>query len=217
MTTLYRLFDDNLRLLYVGIAGNPGRRFEQHAGDKPWWGDVAHVRTIHFADRQAALAAERQAIQEENPLHNIAHSRKSKTVPRAQRDFDLVCTGCEQPGADYLEIDDGHAMRNLGARKTTEQRRIDKARTEGRPVWIISGDDLLDGPQSVRWKAWHRSCDPEPQADHYWIAADRISRWEHVVDWTAHLMSKRWFEETDWDQLLWGLANNNGRVLRLAA
>jgi predicted GIY-YIG superfamily endonuclease len=72
-TTLYRLFDDDMRLLYVGIAGNPGRRFEQHAIDKPWWGEVAFVRTRHFETRSDALDAERQAIQEENPRHNVVH------------------------------------------------------------------------------------------------------------------------------------------------
>lgn len=71
-TTVYRLFDEDLRLLYVGVAGNPGRRFEQHSIEKPWWGDVAHVRLRHFDTREAALDAELEAIRKENPLHNKA-------------------------------------------------------------------------------------------------------------------------------------------------
>lgn len=71
-TTLYRLHDAAGHLLYVGIGGNPGRRFEQHHGDKPWWGQVAHITLEHHPTRQAALTAELKAIRTENPRHNIA-------------------------------------------------------------------------------------------------------------------------------------------------
>lgn len=71
-TTLYRLYSAADALLYVGIAGNPGRRFEQHRADKPWWGDVTHITLEHHLDRAAALAAELKAIRTENPRHNIA-------------------------------------------------------------------------------------------------------------------------------------------------
>lgn len=70
-TTLYRLFDTEGALLYVGIAGNPGRRWEQHRKDKPWWGDVASTRLEHFATREEAAAAELEAIRTEDPRHNI--------------------------------------------------------------------------------------------------------------------------------------------------
>lgn len=71
-TTLYRLHDAADALLYIGIAGNPGRRFQQHRGDKPWWGEVARVILEHHPTRAAALAAELHAIRTEHPRHNIA-------------------------------------------------------------------------------------------------------------------------------------------------
>jgi predicted GIY-YIG superfamily endonuclease len=74
-TTLYRLFSNDRALLYIGIAGNPGRRFEQHAGDKLWWGEVATLTLEHFTDRATALVAERRAIETERPLHNVVHNR----------------------------------------------------------------------------------------------------------------------------------------------
>lgn len=70
-TTLYRLYDGEDALLYVGIAGNPGRRFEQHRKDKPWWGSVGAVRLEHFDTREEAMAAELDAIRTEHPRHNI--------------------------------------------------------------------------------------------------------------------------------------------------
>lgn len=78
-TTLYRLYNAADELLYVGIAGNPGRRFEQHRKDKPWWGDVATTRLQHFSTREEAMAAELEAIRTENPTHNIV-GRGSRPV-----------------------------------------------------------------------------------------------------------------------------------------
>lgn len=69
-TTLYRLWSSSHDLLYVGIAGNPGRRFEQHQTDKPWWGAVAAITLEHFPNRRAAQDAEAIAIRREQPMHN---------------------------------------------------------------------------------------------------------------------------------------------------
>lgn len=80
-TTLYRLYNKHGVLLYVGISGNPGRRFSQHAEDKLWWGDVADVKLTHFGTRQGAEIAERQAIQSEHPIHNIRHSTGEAQAP----------------------------------------------------------------------------------------------------------------------------------------
>jgi predicted GIY-YIG superfamily endonuclease len=76
-TTLYRLYDEADNLLYIGIAGNPGRRFEQHRGEKPWWGEVARTTLTHYATRQEALYAELSAINTEHPRHNIIGNKRS--------------------------------------------------------------------------------------------------------------------------------------------
>ncbi len=91
-TTLYRLDDAQGALLYVGIAGNPGRRFEQHKKDKPWWGDVANIRLEHFATRVDALAAEGVAIRTENPRHNIAG--RSGPATRKPGKANWFCNDC---------------------------------------------------------------------------------------------------------------------------
>lgn len=82
-TTLYRLygnaFGDRPLLLYIGIAGNPGRRFEQHAA-REWWGDVQRVDLEHFPTRAAALCAESEAIRREAPIHNKTHNQQKGDV-----------------------------------------------------------------------------------------------------------------------------------------
>jgi len=72
---LYRLYDTEDVLLYVGITTNPKARFTQHALYKPWWPSVARtsVSWLHVT-RPEALAIEAGAIRSEEPLHNGKHN-----------------------------------------------------------------------------------------------------------------------------------------------
>lgn len=69
-TALYRLFDAEGRLLYIGIAFNPDSRWAGHAASKSWWLDVAEKRIEWHETRSKAVAAERAAIAAELPLYN---------------------------------------------------------------------------------------------------------------------------------------------------
>lgn len=107
-TTLYRLFGADDALLYVGISGSPGRRFEQHAASKAWWGRVATIRLEHHSTRAAAEAAERTAIAKEAPMFNQAHADRrgalvgrggGKPVPGGLVER-LPCARCEEGSCD---------------------------------------------------------------------------------------------------------------------
>jgi predicted GIY-YIG superfamily endonuclease len=71
-TALYRLYDAQERLLYIGIAKNPTRRWWQHARDQAdsWWPDVARKAVEWFDTRVLAEAAEVEAIKREGPPYN---------------------------------------------------------------------------------------------------------------------------------------------------
>lgn len=73
-TALYRLRDSAGRLLYVGIGRDPLRRWPEHAGDKPWWPEVADLSMEWFESRTEALGAEATAIRVERPRHNVIHN-----------------------------------------------------------------------------------------------------------------------------------------------
>lgn len=103
MTTLYRLFASDDQLLYVGIAGNPGRRFEQHAHDKPWWSEVSRVSLTHFPGRIEALEAERDAIRAERPQHNIVHNQSVVVANEVEWTCD-VCGRLILNGNGWLEL-----------------------------------------------------------------------------------------------------------------
>lgn len=80
---LYRFYDSDGRLLYVGITADLGGRLNRHGDDKPWWSDVTRVVVEHHQSRTAVLAAERAAILDERPLHNIVHNRAGRSGPLA--------------------------------------------------------------------------------------------------------------------------------------
>ena len=73
---LYRYFDAEGRLLYVGIAKDPDKRRREHANRSPWY-PLAATRTLEwFDDRDAALRGERHAIRDESPLYNVVGARR---------------------------------------------------------------------------------------------------------------------------------------------
>lgn len=73
-TALYRHYDADAVLLYVGIANDPALRFKAHAHQSVWTQFAARHEGEWFASREEAEAAERVAIREESPLFNKAHA-----------------------------------------------------------------------------------------------------------------------------------------------
>ncbi len=69
-TCIYRLYDANDVLLYVGVAYDFDARFKQHRYHKGWWPQVARKDIVWYECRVDALHAEARAIATENPVHN---------------------------------------------------------------------------------------------------------------------------------------------------
>lgn len=67
---LYRCFDLDGQLLYVGITDNVDRRKKEHSKDKHWWRDVSRVTRMAFQTRTEALWAEWAVISTCNPIYN---------------------------------------------------------------------------------------------------------------------------------------------------
>lgn len=73
-TALYRHFDAEGCLLYVGISDCLSERDKQHAATAHWHESVEKTETEWCICRDHALALERVAITYERPLHNIKHN-----------------------------------------------------------------------------------------------------------------------------------------------
>lgn len=80
-TSLYRFYDAEDRLLYVGITNHLMRRTTRHAADKPWFSAVARSEVDHYPTRAAALAREAELIRELQPVHNIQGRGRLKPYP----------------------------------------------------------------------------------------------------------------------------------------
>ena len=72
-TALYRHFDAEGRLLYVGITDHLGERDKQHAATSVWHHAVIRSDVQWCLSREHAAELERVAIRHEGPLYNLAH------------------------------------------------------------------------------------------------------------------------------------------------
>lgn len=74
---VYRIYNADDRLLYVGYSGNWPRRLSNHKRS-PWASDAAWYNVRVYPTQREALAAERTAIVYERPAHN---SSRTAVVP----------------------------------------------------------------------------------------------------------------------------------------
>jgi len=69
-------------LLYVGVAKDTAERFAHHLRFTYWWPDIVQKQIDQYPSKSAVFEAEKQVIQAERPIWNIAHSlEKWSTKP----------------------------------------------------------------------------------------------------------------------------------------
>lgn len=73
-TALYRHFDANGELLYVGISINPNSRSASHKSSSDWFSQIHRIDVEWHETRELALEAEKRAIQNGQPKRNKMHS-----------------------------------------------------------------------------------------------------------------------------------------------
>jgi predicted GIY-YIG superfamily endonuclease len=82
MTTyVYRLWDADDQLLYIGISKSAINRLHQHLQQQPWAEQIVKQTIQRCYTREEAVHVERQAIKNEKPLHNIAHNASNRAAP----------------------------------------------------------------------------------------------------------------------------------------
>lgn len=79
--TLYRFFDEDGKLLYVGRTMDPAKRLAKHRLLKPFWLHTARIEMQRYSDAAALAAAETEAIRSEEPLYNVHHNGNGKRSP----------------------------------------------------------------------------------------------------------------------------------------
>lgn len=79
--SIYRLFDADGALLYIGVSKQVPTRIAQHRADKTWASEIARVETEEFPTRDDALLAEYFAIDDEDPRYNVLRNEPLALSP----------------------------------------------------------------------------------------------------------------------------------------
>jgi excinuclease UvrABC nuclease subunit len=96
VTYLYRHFDENNNLLYVGISLNAINRLSQHKNNAKWYPKISYIKIEKYENRIDAMEAERLAIIKEKPSYNIVFNRekikkqkrlKKKNTPHGNKGY----------------------------------------------------------------------------------------------------------------------------------
>src|SRR5438132_2180190 len=132
-TAVYRFFDADDALLYIGISIDPDERWKAHryGTDRNGWPKEAVRRTIEWRDsRPEALKAEEEAIKAERPLYNEKHNYDDA-------DFDPASWPRATPGRKVASIAELMRSEILDGRWALGQR-IPSLRTLGDAVGASS-------------------------------------------------------------------------------
>jgi hypothetical protein len=78
MTDLYRAFDEAGQLLYVGISLRVWERLAAHKKQSGWYPKLVILKVTSLPSREAAEAAEIDAIKNEQPLFNKAYAQTQR-------------------------------------------------------------------------------------------------------------------------------------------
>jgi excinuclease UvrABC nuclease subunit len=82
---LYRHFDCDATLLYVGVAKHLAARTAGHKAASPWGKQIASITTEEYPTKAAAHAAERAAILSEGPKFNKMKRRQAFDLDKLDR------------------------------------------------------------------------------------------------------------------------------------
>lgn len=113
---VYRCYDVDGRLVYVGCTIDPATRVETHR-KQSWWGHQIHsVRFIVFPNKDYALTREREAIGEERPRWNKKGKWNHRALWTAQDYADYHTTIVMSGGAE-THWNSGHLKRVIAEAK----------------------------------------------------------------------------------------------------
>jgi len=141
---LYRHFDADGELLYVGISLSVMQRLSQHSSS-PWSDKIARVEIEHLESREAALEAEGKAIASENPAFNIYRKAKPASVERQPgEEFDIAAL----KSAVASQIIDHIGLATLRAALQVKPDAIRKARRKEQmpAAWYHACEQLAGRP-----------------------------------------------------------------------
>lgn len=93
LVSLYRHFDKDGVLLYIGVTNNLGFRNKSHKTYAKWHDESHSITSEIFKNRELALWAEKEAIINEKPKYNRTHAIKEIKSPEKRSDYIYIKIG----------------------------------------------------------------------------------------------------------------------------
>lgn len=131
MFQLYRYYDENNALLYVGISLSAVYRMSSHKHKSNWYAQAVTIKIENLPSRAAAEAAEKHAIKTEAPLHNKIHAPRQGPPPPPRKPIRKEVSYTVY-GQDFDRLPEDWEINAARSR----QRGIDKERKDREKLWL---------------------------------------------------------------------------------
>ena len=149
MQCLYRHFDKDGQLLYVGISLSAIQRLAQHREASSWFNEITKVTIEHYETREEVVRVERETIQRENPKYNIKH-RRVNLKPSNQQIDEARLTRVVTEYQPMYTPDEAANLLKVSVETVRLYIRLDKLGAKSMPArkaskrYLISGWQLID-------------------------------------------------------------------------
>jgi hypothetical protein len=124
----------------------------------------------------------------------------------------FICDKCKKHVPDhegYICVDKCRALSEV-PKLVQEWKDAHPSRNEDGSLRLMRATEWNSYPDRVHWHVYHRRCDPNPERDDYWFGIERASSYAALLEWSAHLMGKKWLKHTDWDGFIYRVFAMNG-------
>jgi len=158
---LYRFFDVEDVLLYVGITRDLSARFASHRRRAAWWLDAVRIEVAFYESMAAAEAAEAVAIITERPLHNAAQPTPARVCTLHERAGVSADSGVLRATAEAERL--RHVVDEQGIGLAKMQGNVDAARGAYR---TMRAKCLAVDAERARWaRKFFDAVAPRPDVD----------------------------------------------------
>jgi predicted GIY-YIG superfamily endonuclease len=150
---LYRHYDKEKKLLYVGISISALKRLGQHKKHAHWFSQIALVTIEMCETREAALTAERVAVQTEKPIYNI--QLKAAPVKEKTAFQQAVSQSKEVLTNRLVAFDVVYTTQEVARVLGLSQSAVQKLIYNEQIGFVVLPPHKEGGPPKVRITGWH--------------------------------------------------------------
>ena len=141
-TSVYRFYDENDLLLYVGITSRRVTRQYEHNSSKDWWKFVKRQEVEHYPSRREAMSRERGLITRFRPPFNTQHNPDHEAVREAYLSLAVNERGEPQDLAQILSRGRSKTTIAMKVEPVGNQLRLTSEPGEAQKLINLNPDDL---------------------------------------------------------------------------